>query len=205
MAIFAAKHLFDKYKSLHNMKEQKKEKDHHHKSVHGKEHQESALNTESQETAPLTDATAEQNKDEQIATLNDKYIRLAAEFDNYRRRTLKERQELIFTAGEDIITGILPVLDDFERAMDLLSKTDGNETALEGTELIYNKLKSYLVSKGLKVIESKGAELDTDFHEAIAQIPAPSKELKNKIVDVVQQGYLLNGKIIRFAKVVVGQ
>lgn len=187
------------------MKEQKKEKDYHHKTVQDKEHQESASNTESQETSTATDATSELNKEEQIATLNDKYIRLAAEFDNYRRRTLKERQELIFTAGEDIITGILPVLDDFERAMDLLSKTDGNQTALEGTGLIYNKLQSYLTSKGLKVINAKGAELDTDFHEAIAQIPAPSKELKNKIVDVVQQGYMLNGKVIRFAKVVVGQ
>ena len=187
------------------MKEQKKEKD-HHKAVHDKDHKnESASNTESQENSAAADVTSEQSKDEQIATLNDKYIRLAAEFDNYRRRTLKERQELIFTAGEDIITGILPVLDDFERAMDLLSKTDGHHTALEGTELIYNKLNSYLSSKGLKVIEAKGAELDTDFHEAIAQIPAPSKELKNKIVDVVQQGYMLNGKVIRFAKVVVGQ
>lgn len=188
------------------MKEQKKEKEHHQKPAHSKgDHHDQNKKTETGSTQNEGVESQEQNKDDQIAALNDKYIRLAAEFDNYRRRTLKERSELILTAGEDIISGILPVLDDFERAIDLLAKTGGHETAVEGTELIYNKLKSFLTSKGLKVIEAKGADLDTDYHEAIAQIPAPSEELKNKIVDVVQQGYMLNGKVIRYAKVVVGQ
>ena len=138
--------------------------------------------------------------------LNDKYLRLAAEFDNFRRRTLKERQELIVTAGEEIIKGILPVLDDFERALDMLSKAEGdNSTAIEGTELIFNKLSAFLTSKGLKKIEAVGYDLNTDFHEAIAQIPAEEEFKKGKIVEVVQNGYSLNGKIIRFAKVVIGQ
>ena len=143
---------------------------------------------------------------EEIDALNDKYLRLAADFDNYRRRTLKERQELILTAGEDLIVGILPVLDDFERAYEMLHKASGdNSTAIEGTELIYNKLFNFLTSKGLKVIEAIGSELDTDFHEAIAQVPVNDPEKKNKIIEVLQKGYTLNGKVIRFAKVVVGQ
>lgn len=138
--------------------------------------------------------------------LKDKYLRLAAEFDNFRRRTLKERQELIVTAGEEIIKGILPVLDDFERALDMLNKAEGdNSTAIEGTELIFNKLNAFLTSKGLKKIEAVGCDLDTDFHEAIAQIPVEEELKKGKIVEVVQNGYSLNGKIIRFAKVVIGQ
>jgi Molecular chaperone GrpE (heat shock protein) len=144
--------------------------------------------------------------DEQIAELNDKYLRLAAEFDNYRRRTLRERQELILTAGEEIIVGILPILDDLDRAIAMLKESaKENRTAIEGTELIRGKLFSFLTSKGVKVIEPVGKALDTDLHEAIAQIPAASKSMRGKIVDVVQQGYTLNGKVIRYAKVVVGQ
>ncbi len=142
----------------------------------------------------------------EISALNDKYLRLAAEFDNYRRRTLKERQELILTAGEEIITGILPILDDFERANEMLQKTEGgNLSIIEGIELIYSKLFSYLTSKGLKIIEAVGKELDTDFHEAVALVQADESKKKNIIVDVVQNGYTLNGKVIRFAKVVVAQ
>jgi len=140
-----------------------------------------------------------------IAELNDKYLRLAAEFDNYRRRSAKERLDLVITAAEDTIKGLLSVLDDFERALDVLGKAEGDHAiAIEGTELIYNKLYSYLETKGLKKIDSAGKELNTDFHEAIAQLPAHSKAQKNKIIEVVQQGYTLNGKVIRFAKVVVG-
>ncbi len=147
----------------------------------------------------------EKHKNE-IDALNDKYLRLAADFDNYRRRTLKERQELILTAGEDLIVGILPVLDDFERAYEMLHKASGdNSTAIEGTELIYNKLFSFLTSKGLKEIEAVGSELNTDFHEAIAQVPVEDPQKKNRIIEVLQKGYTLNGKVIRFAKVVVGQ
>jgi len=148
---------------------------------------------------------AEKICNEKLAAVNDKYIRLVAEFDNYRRRTAKERLDLVLTASEETIKGVLPVLDDFERALEMFRKAEGdNSVAIEGTELIYNKLFSFLTSKGLKIIEAKGMELDTDFHEAIAQLPAPDKKMKNKIIEVVQQGYTLNAKVIRFAKVVVG-
>jgi len=148
---------------------------------------------------------AEKICNEKLAAVNDKYIRLVAEFDNYRRRTAKERLDLVLTASEETIKGVLPVLDDFERALEMFRKAEGdNSVAIEGTELIYNKLFSYLSSKGLKVIEAKGMELDTDFHEAIAQLPAQDKKMKNKIIEVVQQGYTLNAKVIPFAKVVVG-
>ena len=136
--------------------------------------------------------------------VNDKYVRLAAEFDNYRRRTARERLDLISTAGEDIIKGMLPVLDDCERALQVLRESGSDQAAIEGTELIYNKLMSYLKGRGLSVIESVGKELDTDFHEAVAQMPVQESDRKNKIIDVIQTGYMLNDKVIRFAKVVVG-
>ena len=139
-----------------------------------------------------------------VAEVSDKYIRLAAEFDNYRRRTAKERLELISTASEDVIKGFLPILDDCERALQVLKQSDSNAAAIEGTELIYSKIMSFLKSKGVSVIESVGKELDTDFHEAVAQFPVQESDKKNKIIDVVQQGYLLNDKVIRYAKVVVG-
>ncbi len=142
-----------------------------------------------------------------LAEASDKYVRMAAEFDNYRRRTAKERIDLIATAGEDVIKGLLPVLDDCERALQVLdsaSDVEAVKAAKEGTELIYNKLMGSLKGKGLQVIEAKEKELDTEFHEAVAQFPVTDKEQKNKIIDVVQQGYMLNGKVIRYAKVVVG-
>ena len=139
-----------------------------------------------------------------MAEGNDKYVRLAAEFDNYRRRTAKERLELISTAGEDIIKGMLPVLDDCERALQVLRESGSDKAAVEGTELIYSKLMAFLKGRGLSVIEALGKELDTDFHEAVAQMPVQESDKKNKIVDVIQQGYKLNDKVIRFAKVVVG-
>ncbi len=139
-----------------------------------------------------------------VAEVNDKYIRLAAEFDNYRRRTARERLDLIATAGEDIIKGMLPVLDDCERALQVLRESEADKAAIEGTELIYNKLMTFLKGRGLSVIEALGRELDTDYHEAVAQLPVQEKKQKNKIVDVIQQGYKLNDKVIRFAKVVVG-
>ena len=139
-----------------------------------------------------------------VAEVNDKYVRLAAEFDNYRRRTAKERLELISTAGEDIIKGMLPVLDDCERALQVLRESGSDKAAVEGTELIYSKLMAFLKGRGLSVIEALGKELDTDFHEAVAQMPVQESDKKNKIIDVIQQGYKLNDKVIRFAKVVVG-
>lgn len=140
---------------------------------------------------------------EQLAKKTDDYRRLMAEFDNYRKRTAKERLELIAVAGEDIIKGLLPVVDDFERALNVLKGSDTMAAAKEGTELIYNKLIDYLKSKGVAEIESVGKPLDTDYHEAVAQVPAAEDSGKGVIFDVVQKGYTLNGKVIRFAKVVV--
>ena len=163
------------------------------------------------EEAAQEEAKAEPSVEEQLtaklAESNDKYIRLAAEFDNYRRRVAKEKLDLISTAGEDVIKGLLPVLDDCERALQVLNSSTDSEAAQaakEGTELIYNKLMGYLKSKGLAPIEAIGKELDTDFHEAVAQFPVQEADKKNKVFDVTQQGYTLNGKVIRFAKVVVG-
>lgn len=142
---------------------------------------------------------------QQLGETNDKYIRLMAEFDNYRRRTAKERLELIDTAGKGILEGFLPVVDDCERALEMLRKSEADPAAVEGTELIYNKLVAYLKSKGLNKMENVvGADFDTDFHEAVAQFPAQDPAMKNKVIDVVQQGYTLGGKVVRFAKVVVG-
>ena len=151
--------------------------------------------------------SVEEQLTEKLAESNDKYVRLMAEFDNYRRRVAKEKLELISTAGEDVIKGLLPVLDDCERALQVLNSSTDSEAAKaakEGTELIYNKLMAYLKSKGLAQIEAVGKELDTDFHEAVAQFPVQEADKKNKVFDVTQQGYTLNGKVIRYAKVVVG-
>ena len=133
----------------------------------------------------------------------DKYLRLYAEFDTFRRRSAEEKLSLVSTAAADTIKGLLPVLDDCERAMQMLADSS-DEAAREGTSLIYNKLMEYLKSRGLTVIEAKGQAFDTDFHEAVTQFPAPSEDLKGMVLDVVQTGYLLNGKILRYAKVVVG-
>ena len=140
----------------------------------------------------------------QVAKEKDDYIRLMAEFDNYRRRTSQEKLDLVSMASTDTIKGLLPILDDCERALAVLLEQDDSDAAKEGTELIYGKLLNYLKSKGLAVIEAAGQAFDTDLHEAVAQFPVQEEEKKGKVFDVVQTGYTLNGKVIRFAKVVVG-
>jgi molecular chaperone GrpE len=140
---------------------------------------------------------------EKLADLQDKYLRLSAEFDNYRKRTLRERIELVKTAGEDILKDMLPVLDDFDRAVSTLNASVSLEAVAEGTKLIHHKMKSIMESRGLKEICPEGQEFDPDLHEAIAKIPAEDRA--GKIVDVVQKGYSLNDKIIRHPKVVVGE
>lgn len=139
-----------------------------------------------------------------VAKDKDDYIRLMAEFDNFRRRTSQEKLELVSMASTDTIKGMLPVLDDCERALAVLKDSTDSDAAKEGTELIYHKLMAYLQGKGLAVIEAKGQPFDTDLHEAVAQFPVPEEDMKGKVFDVVQTGYTLNGKVIRFAKVVVG-
>ena len=142
--------------------------------------------------------------EDKTAKDKDDYIRLMAEFDNYRRRTSQEKLELVSMASTDTIKGLLPVLDDCERALKVLMESDDSDAAKEGTELIYTKLMGYLKSKGLAVIEALGEPFDTDLHEAVAQFPVQEEEKKGKVFDVVQTGYTLNGKVIRYAKVVVG-
>lgn len=142
---------------------------------------------------------------EQIEEQKDKYLRLSAEFDNYRKRTMKEKAELILNGGEKSISSILPVVDDFERALKNMETATDVAAVKEGVELIYNKFMAILGQNGVKVIETKEQPLDTDYHEAIAVIPAPDEALKGKIIDCVQTGYMLNDKVIRHAKVVVGE
>ena len=141
---------------------------------------------------------------EKVAKDKDDYIRLMAEFDNFRRRTSQEKLELISMASTETIKGMLPVLDDCERALAVLKESNDSDAAKEGTELIYHKLMAYLQGKGLAVIDAVGKEFDTDLHEAVAQFPVQEEEKKGKVFDVVQTGYTLNGKVIRYAKVVVG-
>lgn len=139
----------------------------------------------------------------QYEELNDKYLRLFSEFDNFRKRTLKEKIELSKTASEDIITVLLPVIDDFERALLAAEVSEETKQQFEGVALIYNKLKKSLQQKGLEEVEAQGLAFDTDYHEAMSQIPAQHEEQKGKVIDVIEKGYSLNGKIIRFAKVIV--
>ena len=142
--------------------------------------------------------------EEKTAKDRDDYIRLMAEFDNFRRRTAQEKLELVSMASTETIKGLLPILDDCERALKVLLESDDSDAAKEGTELIFSKLMGYLKSKGLAVIEAIDQPFDTDLHEAVAQFPVQEEEKKGKVFDVVQTGYTLNGKVIRFAKLVVG-
>ena len=150
---------------------------------------------------------AEKAKEEALgkaeANKND-YLRLMAEFDTFRRRSAEERLELTKSASADTIKGLLPVLDDCEIALKQLSDIEGSEDAVEGISLILNKLTSYLKTKGLEKIEAKGKDFDTEFHEAVTMFPAPSEDLKGKVIDVAQNGYTLGGKVLRYAKVIVG-
>ena len=140
---------------------------------------------------------------DKLAKEKDDYMRLMAEFETFRRRSSEDRLNLIASAAADTIKGLLPVLDDCERAMAMLEQSS-DEAAKEGTTLIFNKLTEYLKTRGLERIEAKGEPFNADFHEAVTQFPAPSEELKGKVIDVVLTGYTLNGKILRYAKVVVG-
>ena len=171
--------------------------------------EEQPQNDQAEEAAPLTheEQLEKELEDTQavIEEKKDKYLRLSAEFDNYRKRTMKEKAELILNGGEKSISSILPVIDDFERAIKTMETAKDVKAVKEGVELIYNKFMAVMAQNGVKVIETKDQPLDTDYHEAIAVIPAPSEEQKGKILDCVQTGYTLNDKVIRHAKVVVGE
>jgi molecular chaperone GrpE len=140
-----------------------------------------------------------------VNELNDKYLRLSAEFDNYRKRTLKERTDLLKTAGGETLVSLLPVIDDLERALQSIEKATEVEPVKEGIGLIYNKFKEFMKNKGLVEVDALNQPFDTDLHEALTKIPAPNEDLKGKVVDVIQKGYRIEDKIIRYAKVVVGE
>jgi len=144
------------------------------------------------------------NEENKYEELNDRFLRLYSEFDNYKRRTAKERLELFKTASEELIVALLPIIDDFDRAIKSNDETDDFKVLKEGIGLVRNKFKGVLEQKGLEPMNSQGKPFDTDIHEALTKIPAPKKKLKGKVVDVIEKGYLLNGKVIRHAKVVVG-
>ncbi|SOD14831.1 nucleotide exchange factor GrpE [Pedobacter xixiisoli] len=163
-----------------------------------------AAQAENEASEPAIELSVEEKLLQQVAELNDKYLRLFAEFDNFKRRTQKERVELLQTAGKDIVVSLLPVLDDFERAIKATEKSTEVAPVREGIELVQTKLKSILTQKGLKEIESLNTPFDTDLHEAITQIPSPTEEQKGKVIDELEKGYTLNEKVVRFAKVVVG-
>jgi len=154
-----------------------------------------------EQTAPVAEAD---KLKEELAQANDKYLRLYAEFDNFKRRTTKERIEQNQTAGKEVIVALLPVLDDFDRALKAMGTTSDINAIKERVALVQHKLKNILSQKGLKEMESKGTTFDADLHEAITNIPAPSDDLKGKVVDELEKGYYLNDKVVRFAKVVVG-
>ena len=205
---------FYKYNKNRNMDPKEKENINEEELMSEATQDEAAENEEIQEenvqdsAAPTEEEKLAQELEEAnkvIEEQKDKYLRLSAEFDNYRKRTMKEKAELILNGAEKTISSILPIVDDFERALKNMETATDVAAVKEGVELIYNKFMSVLGQDGVKVIETKEKPLDTDFHEAIAVIPAPDKSLKGKILDCVQTGYTLNDKVIRHAKVVVGE
>lgn len=165
---------------------------------------ENSVETQENTTENQQELSIEEQLKEELSKEKDKFLRLFAEFENYKKRTTKERIDLFKTANQDVLQSLLPVLDDFDRALTEISKSE-DKVLLQGVELIHNKLKDTLISKGLEVVELKvGDVFDADFAEAVTQIPAPSEDLKGKIVDVIEKGYKLGDKIIRYPKVVTG-
>ena len=152
-----------------------------------------------------SDADKVKELEEKCAKLHDDYIRLYADFENYKKQALKARSELIKSAGEGIFANMLPLVDDFERAMKAMENATEVSSVKEGVDLIYNKFNSFLAQNGVTPIETQGAAFNVDFHEAVTMIPAPSEDLKGKVVDCTQKGYMLKDKVLRFAKVIVGQ
>ena len=166
------------------------------------------LNTEEAVTVnggdPAEAVSATDKTTSELAELKDKYLRLYADFENFRRRTAKEKLDMINSANEGLLKSLIPVIDDFERAKQSMDSTDDITAVKEGVDLIYTKFTKTLEAKGLKPMVSKGEPFDADLHESITQFPAPSPELKGKVIDEVEKGYYLNDKVIRFAKVIVG-
>ncbi|MBN1990095.1 MAG: nucleotide exchange factor GrpE [Bacteroidales bacterium] len=169
-------------------------------------HAEQPASEQQQEvTTEVTEENPTEELQKQLDEQKDKYLRLSAEFDNFRRRTLKEKMDLTKYAAEDTLKSILPVVDDFERAMKSLDATTDIDAVKEGLRLIHGKFVEFLKTKGVTEIEAMGLPLDTDKHEAITLIPAPEEHQKGKIIDVIEKGYILNEKVIRFSKVIIGE
>ena len=172
---------------------------------------EACENCETTQANDSTEQAADQIIDEieqmkqQFAELNDKNLRLMAEFDNYRKRTLKERMDLIKTAGEKVLADMLPLVDDFERGLKAMETSDDVQAVKDGVDLIYSKFIAFLLQNGVKAIPTENEVFDTEFHEAITTFPAPTEEHKGKIIDCASKGYTMNDKVIRFSKVVVGE
>lgn len=183
------------------VKEQEKTK----KTTDSKSRKTDAAKAKSAKSGKKTDDSAKLKElQKELQEQKDKYLRLSADFDNYRKRTLKEKIELAKLAGEEILVKILPVLDDLERAMKSIEEAHDLEAVKEGMNLIYNKFKEYLNQQGVQEIDAMHQEFDTDVHEAVTQIPVEDKELKGKVVDIIEKGYTLNDKVIRYSKVVIG-
>lgn len=181
-------------------KKNKKEKEEVRDDVQTAENQQESENNDLQE-----ELSKEEELEQKYNELNDKYLRLYSDFDNYRKRTIKEKSEMISSAGAGVMKDLLTILDDFERAIASNEKSEDPEGLKEGFQLIYNKFNNILKSKGLEPMDSMGKPFDIEHHEAITNIPAPSEEEKGKVMDVVEKGYFLNEKVLRYAKVVVGQ
>ena len=174
----------------------------------GKSEHEEKIKTQKEEKSKEDKTNEESDNDSvenQLEEYKDKYIRLSAEFDNYRKRTLKEKMDLTKTASEEMITKLLPVVDDFERGLMSMETAKDINAVKDGVKLIYNKLTDLLKQQGVKMIEALEKDFDLDIHEAVTKIPAPKEELKGKVVDVIEKGYYLHEKIIRYPKVVVGE
>lgn len=173
------------------------------------EQEEPAAEAENAKSEEQVEDTTEQSEEATMADklneANDKYLRLSAEYDNYRRRTLKEKMELTKTAGESILLALLPVIDDFDRAMAHIDDAKDVESLKEGIKLIQTKFNDFLGQQGMKEIEAKEKDFDTDLHEAVTKIPAPTEEMKGKVIDCIEKGYTLHEKVVRFSKVVVGE
>lgn len=203
--------------NLENL-QQEEEKANAEKQKPGVNDDESALEDESEEHVADEENDEDKKKSKKdkkkkkieelevkLSDLSDKHLRLQAEFDNFRRRTLKEKSDLIKAGGESTIITILPIIDDFERALESLKEVPDDDAGKKGTMLIYSKFKDFLKQNNVKEIDALNKDFDVDLHEAVTKIPAPDKKHKGKVVDVIQKGYMLNDKVIRFAKVVIGE
>ena len=196
------------------MEKNRKHKEQHEKAAHEEDNTVDQKPAEKEETPSaeqdneafeVVKKSAEDELTEKLAEMQDKYLRLSAEFDNYRKRTLREKMEITKTAGEALLVSILPVIDDFERALRSMDAVENCDSIKEGVLLIYNKLSDFLRQNGVKEVEALDRDFDADMHEAVTKIPAPVESAKGKVIDVIQKGYTLNEKVIRYPKVVVGE